>query len=135
MSTLSAIENVEVDEQKRPIEDVIIKEVSVVVDPFEEFLKERKGVEEREREEEEVRKRGGREEDRVSWSGKRVRGLNEDEKGERVVGVGRYISVNSDNVEKGEVLEEWEAEAEEQPVKKKIKAGGGGAGFGNFDNW
>ena len=132
MAVLSKIENVEVDEEKRPVEDVVMKEVSVVVDPFEEFLKSRREGEERERREEEVRRRGGKEEDRVTWSGKRVRGVGGgDEGGERVVEVGKYINVNGGGgAPEGEVLEEWEAE---QPVKKKVKAGGGG--FGNFDNW
>ena len=135
-STLSTIENVEVDEQKRPIEDVVIKEVVIVIDPFEEFLREKREGEEREEKEEEVRRAGGREEDRVTWSGKRVRGVDgrEGEDGERGEGVGKYLSASGsgEGVTKGEVLEEWEAE--EQPVRKKIKAGGGG-GFGNFDNW
>ena len=139
MSTLSTIENVEVDDNKRPVEDVVIKEVVVVMDPFEEFLKNREENEERERKEEEVRKRGGREEDRVTWSGKRVRGVGaDDHDDERVVEVGKYLNNANggdvDGVGKGEVLEEWEEE-EQQPVKKKVKAGGGGGGFGNFDNW
>lgn len=133
MSTLSAIENVEVDEQKRPLDDVIIKEVVIVVDPFEEFLREKREGEERERVEEESRKRGGREDERVTWSGKRVRGVG-DESGESASElVGKYLNAsgNGDGAAKGEVLEEWEAE-QEQPVRKKMKAGGG---FGNFDNW
>lgn len=130
MDVLSKIENVEVDEGKRPVEDVLMKEVTVVVDPFEEFLKSRREGEEREREEEEVRRQGGKEEDRVTWSGKRVRGVNGDERGESAAEVGKYLNANGGGAAKGEVLEEWEAE---QPVKKKVKAGGGG--FGNFDNW
>ena len=136
MSVLSTIENVDVDEEKRPVEDVMMTEVSVVVDPFEEFLKSRREGQERERREEEVRRRGGKEEDRVTWSGKRVRGLGggDHEGGEGVVEVGKYINTNGGGggrAAEAEVLEEWEAE---QPVKKKVKAGGGG-GFGNFDNW
>ena len=130
MEVLSKIENVEVDEGKRPVEDVLMKEVVVVVDPFEEFLKNRREGEERERIEEEVRRQGGKEEDRVTWSGKRVRGVGGDERGESVAEVGKYINANGGGVPEGEVLEEWEAE---QPVRKKVKAGGGG--FGNFDSW
>ncbi len=131
MAVLFKIENVEVDEGKRPVEDVLMKEVAVVVDPFEEFLKNRREAEERERIEEEVRRQGGKEEDRVTWSGKRIRGVGGDERGESVSEVGKYINANSGGgAPEGEVLEEWEAE---QPVKKKVKAGGGG--FGNFDSW
>ena len=130
MEVLSKIENVEVDEGNRPVEDVLMKEVVVVVDPFEEFLKNRREGEERERNEEEVRRQGGNEEDRVTWSGKRVRGLGGVEREESAPEVGKYINANGDGAPTGEVLEEWEAE---QPVKKKVKAGGGG--FGNFDSW
>ena len=130
MDVLSKIENVEVDEGQKPVEDVLMKEVTVVVDPFEEFLKNRREGEEREREEEEVRRQGGKEEDRVTWSGKRVRRMDGDERGQGAPEVGKYLNANGGGVAKGEVLEEWEAG---QPVKKKVKAGGGG--FGNFDNW
>ena len=123
--TLSAIENVPVSEtEKRPLEDVRMEEVVVFVDPFEEFLKE-KG--ERDREvaaREEVRKAGGREDERVTWTGKRVRG----EGTVGAAGVGRYLAASAAETRNGEVLAEWEGG---EPVKKKAKAGG----FGNFDAW
>lgn len=131
LETLEAIEGVESDEGGRPKEEVRMEEVSVLVDPFEEFLKNKAKVDERERAEEEVRRRGGREDERTTWTGKRVR-----REGEVVVegekpGVGKYLGgdVGGGKVGGGEVLEEWERE---EPVKKKVKGGGG---FGNFDSW
>ena len=50
--------------------------------------------------------------------------------GESAPEVGKYINAIGDGAPTGEVLEEWGAE---QPVKKKVKAGGGG--FGYFDSW
>ena len=105
--------------------DVRIEEVVVFVDPFEEFLKEKgrrdKEVEEREK----LRKMGGREDERVTWTGKRVRGAAaESEDG--AAGVGKYLGAAKGN---GQVLAEWESG---EPVRKKAKAGGG---FGNFDAW
>ncbi len=72
--TLQTLEKIPVDEKNRPkAPGVRIKDVNVLVDPFERFLDdmERKGR----AEEEEVRVRmmGGREDERVTWTGKRVR--------------------------------------------------------------
>jgi len=130
METLKAIEDLEVDEAKRPLGEVRMEEVNVFVDPFEEFLKGKAKVDEKEKVEEEVRKAGGREDDRTTWTGKRVRHDGGVEEDERMEGVGRYLSAsNGGKAGAGEVLEEWERE---EPVKKKVKGGGG---FGNFDSW
>ena len=138
--TLAKIENVEVEEtDKRPVEDVRIEEVVVFVDPFDVFLKEKRERERAAEENEALRLRGGREDERVSWTGKRVRGARDDGDGgaAQEMGVGRYMGpVLGDGAAaaaaaagKGEVLAEWERGAE--PVRKKAK----GAGFGNFDAW
>ncbi len=131
---LSAIEKVEVSEaEKRPLVDVRMEEVVVFVDPFEEFLRE-KGEREREVVERElVRKMGGREDERVTWTGKRVRGDGKGEAGDQALGVGRYmagaVGGAAAGSDKGEVLlAEWEGG---EPAKKKVKGGG----FGNFDGW
>lgn len=128
METLTAIENVDVDEGKRPLEEIRMEEVVVFVDPFEEFLKAKAERDGREMVEEEIRRAGGREDDRTTWTGKRVRrdGVVEGEVG--ATGVGRYLDGNGGSGE-GLVLEEWERE---EPVKKKMKGGGG---YGNFDSW
>ena len=132
MDTLAKIENVEVEESdKRPVEDVRMEEVVVFVDPFDVFLKEKGEREKAVKENEALRLRGGREDEKVSWTGKRVRG---DGGAGQETGVGKYMApvVDNDGAAgggKGEVLAEWERSAE--PVRKKAK----GAGFGNFDAW
>ena len=146
-TTLSAIENVKVsDGDKRPLEDVRMEKVVVYVDPFEVFLKE-KGERERDVEvREEVRRQGGTEDERVTWTGKRVREGGDDAGAGGAAGapaVGKYMARSSGNnggaaaaVMKGngEVLAVWEGTGGgEEPVKKKTKMKGGG--FGNFDAW
>ncbi len=133
--TLAKIEDVRVSEgEKRPVEEVRMEGVVVFVDPFEEFLRER-GEREREvRVREEVRRRGGTEDERVTWTGKRVRGNGGGDGGGEggVPGVGKYMAAagggKGTGEGEGEVLAEWESG---EPVKKKPKAGG----FGNFDAW
>ena len=121
MTTLDKIERVEVTElDKKPVVPVVMKEVVVLADPFEEFLKQRAEGEKRIGEE---AGEGEGEDDRVTWTGKRVRGAV----GKDTFSVGKYLSGAGGKGE--EVLEEWEAAAE--PVKKKVKGGG----FGNFDSW
>lgn len=138
LETLSRLENAEVRESdKRPVEDVVIKEVSVFVDPFEEFQKQKREKDDAEREREEVRRMGGTEDDRTTWTGKRVvgggtgGGVNEGEEG----GVGKYLKAKAtadEEPEADEIVGEWEQEVVEEPVRKRAKLGGG---FGNFDNW
>lgn len=132
MNTLSRIENIEVGESDRPVTDVVIQEVVVFLDPFEEARKERREQDQKEVEQEEVRKMGGREDDRTTWTGKRLRsegGNGELGAGAGVAGVGKYLEAAKGAG--GEVMvEEWEGA--EDAVRKKVKAG---AGFGNFDSW
>ena len=126
-ATLAAIESVEVEEESnRPLTDVRIEGVNVFEDPFERFLKEEEQAREKARERLEVERNGGAEDEKVTWTGKRVGGGG-GETGPAVT-VGKYLSAA--DARKVNV-EEWEAAAEE-PVKKKVKASGG---FGNFDGW
>ena len=140
MDTLTRLENVPVTESdKRPKEDIEMKEVVVFVDPFEEFRKENKAKEEKESEMELVRRQGGTEDERTTWTGKRIRadGVVEQSSGEGLEGIGKYLKATQSNVfptgTKAEepIGEEWDEVAEE-PVKKKAKNKGG---FSNFDNW
>ena len=128
-TTLTAIENVEVsDSDKRPMEDVVMEEVNVFVDPFEEFLKEKGKEEEDKRAKEELRKAGGAEDERVTWTGKRIRSGDDGEM--EIPTVGKYFGKGAGGGT-GDALEEWE-EAVQEPVNKKVRGGGG---FGNFDGW
>ncbi len=129
-ATLNRIESVEVDPAtKKPLIDVMIEEAVVLVDPFEEFLAREGERAEVERVREEVRRMGGGEDEKVTWTGKRVRGLgNGGREGER--GVGRYIG----SAKGGEgVREEWEGNGDDGGERKKVKRGGGG--FGDFEGW
>lgn len=133
MDTLSRIENIEVGEGDRPVTDVVMQEVVVFVDPFEEARKERREQDEKDVEQEEVRKMGGREDDLTTWTGKRLGGEGRNGGVGAGAGIGKYLDAAKGaggGEEGGVVVEEWE-EAEE-PARKKVKAG---AGFGNFDSW
>lgn len=157
METLGRIENVKVTEaEKRPVEEVVMSEVVVFVDPFEGFLKEKTEREDRERESEEIAKSGGKDDDRTTWTGKRLRGDGRaggaHSENSNTNGVGKYLATSmaaatTTNPDSNPtvVTEEWEAPATEmelEPMKKKTKmkgfggaGAGAGAGFGNFDNW
>ncbi|KAL9122399.1 MAG: hypothetical protein Q9187_001050 [Circinaria calcarea] len=130
MDVLNRLENVEVSEDKRPLEDVVMNDVVVFVDPFEEFQKQKRMKDEEAMVKEEVVRMGGTEDDRTTWTGKRIRGDGKVDNGGRVGGVGKYLSNSVGEEGVNEVVEEWEDYGEE-PLKKKTKA----EGFGNFNNW
>ena len=133
LETLAAMEKAEVGEGDQPVEEIRVLGVDVFVDPFEEFLKKRREVEEAEGAKKELERQGGKEDERTTWTGKRVRGVVKGD-GAAGGGVGKYLHAASPTVAGGvgqQVAEEWEVL--EEPVKKKVKAGGGG--FGNFDSW
>ncbi|KAG7290271.1 Peptidyl-prolyl cis-trans isomerase-like 2 [Staphylotrichum longicolle] len=140
-TTLARMEGVPVEEgTNRPLDEIRIERVVVLIDPFDEFLKEKKEKEAAGKVQEEVRRAGGTEDDRTTWTGKRIRadGVVEegDEKGAK--GVGKYLKAASAAAaagtkpgEGGEAKEEEVVETWEEPVRKKVKTGG----FGNFDSW
>ncbi|KAL2134275.1 hypothetical protein VTI74DRAFT_642 [Chaetomium olivicolor] len=129
-TTLTRMEEVPVEEgTNRPLEPITIKEVVVLIDPFEEFLKEKREKDAETREREEVKRRGGTEDDRTTWTGKRIRADGVVVDDERTKGVGKYLKVAQQH--KGEEIGGEEVDTWEEPVKKKVKMGG----FGNFDNW
>ncbi|KAK5654126.1 hypothetical protein OQA88_7557 [Cercophora sp. LCS_1] len=129
-TTLKKMEESAVEEgSNRPVRDIVIKDVVVYVDPFEEFLKDKKEKERKEEVKKEVMRRGGTEDDRTTWTGKRIRGAG-DKDGGTAGGVGKYLATatkdGGGDVDVDGGVETWE----EQP-KKKVKTGG----FGNFDGW
>ncbi|KAI9667224.1 MAG: Peptidyl-prolyl cis-trans isomerase cyp8 [Bathelium mastoideum] len=136
--TLRRLEGVQTDDKDRPTEECVLRDVVVFVDPFEEFLKERSEKEREEIKQEEIRRQGGAEDERTTWTGKRLRvdGSLEAGSGEGG-GVGKYLEAalarrgaqGGDGDEMAEEIVEWDSALE--PVKKKPKRGG----FGNFDNW
>ncbi|KAL7267321.1 cyclophilin peptidyl-prolyl cis-trans isomerase Cyp8, partial [Rhizina undulata] len=132
LDVLDKMETTRTGDGDRPLEDIVIKEVVVFVDPFEEFQKRRRETEELEKVEAE-RRRVGTEDDRTTWTGKRLRpdGRSGGEGG--AVEVGKYLKNREMKVAEEEVVEEVEDEfVYEAPAKKKPRAGGG---FGNFEGW
>jgi peptidyl-prolyl cis-trans isomerase-like protein 2 len=133
LDVLQKLEDVPVDESKRPKEDLQILEAVVFVDPFEEFWKQRREAEDGEKEKEE-RQREGDGDERTTWTGKRIRQdrtVQDDGGG----GVGKYLKAAMADQTNGadEVVEVIEEDVGiEEPVKKKVKSAGG---FGNFDSW
>lgn len=135
--TLKALEDAPVDSGDRPKEEITILEARVFIDPFEEFWKNKKASDEKERKIEETRKL-----DRTTWTGKRIRdgaaGADSDADGGG--GVGKYLKASlantqsqghAGNGEEDEIIEFVDDEPEE-PVRKKTKGGGG---FGDFSGW
>lgn len=135
LDVLSKLENAPTGEGDRPTGKLFIKDVVVYVDPFEEFQKqkaERERVAERNAE---IQRRGGTEDDRTTWTGKRIRGDGTVDRESGGPGVGKYLQEalkKQQNSGTDEILEEEVVETWDEPVRKKAKSG---AGFGNFDAW
>lgn len=128
----------------RPTPDIRIKEVTVFVDPFEEFLKEKqtqqaidKGEVARTTDEEEQDSRREKD-DRITWTGKRVRGAGEPavDEGSGAGGVGKYLKATlaerANNPDEDEIVEFVDEEPQPEPARKKVKGTGG---FGDFSSW
>ncbi|KAL2260286.1 hypothetical protein VTK26DRAFT_5741 [Humicola hyalothermophila] len=156
-TTLARMEAAPVDEAThRPLQDIRITGVVVLIDPFDEFLKEKGRRDEEQKAKEEVRRRGGTEDDRTTWTGKRIRGYGGEDGGTAAGngadrGVGRYLKsalaaaaaavapeekeglLEGGGGERGQGPGE-EVDVWEEPKRKKAKMAGGG-GFGNFEGW
>lgn len=126
LDVLTKLEATPVDGSNRPTRDISINDVVVFVDPFEEFQKRKKEQETRDEEEAELKRQGGTEDDKTTWTGKRIRN---DGTIDRASGVGKYLQGSS--VSGGNDRDQGAGEAWEQPARKKVKS----AGFGNFDGW
>lgn len=130
MDTLSKLENVRTDDKDRPTEDCILEDVVVFVDPFEEWQKERTENDIKQQQKDEIARQGGTEDDKTTWTGKRIRHDGTVESQESSGGVGKYLKAAvAAPVEEDEIVGEWDEP--EMPAKKKVKSGG----FGNFDSW
>ena len=127
LDVLKALEEIPVDGSDRPKQEIRILEAKVLVDPFEEFWKEKREREGDEQVREERRRDGRAEEERTTWTGKRIRQDGTIDAGGG--GVGKYLKQGPATYD-GARLDTFE-EPDLEPVRKKAKAGG----FGNFDNW
>lgn len=128
LDVLQKLENVPVDASDRPKADIIMEKVVVFVDPFEEFQKQKRAKDEIEKEKAEIIRQGGTEDDKTTWTGKRIRQDGTVVQTSQSGGVGKYLKAPVDSSSGRTPVEE---EAFEEPVKKKAKT----AGFGNFDGW
>ena len=129
LDTLKRLEDVRTDEKDRPLEDIRLVDVSVLINPFEEFLKERDEKEMKEREDEEIRRAGGTEDDKMTWTGKRVRadGKVVDDGG----GIGRYLVQDTSNGSEEQIVDILHGGETVEPPRKKAKS----EGFGGFGSW
>ncbi|KAK3067150.1 cyclophilin peptidyl-prolyl cis-trans isomerase Cyp8 [Teratosphaeriaceae sp. CCFEE 6253] len=133
-STLTRLENVPVDDKSKPEEECAIEGLVVLVDPFEDFMAEKRKQEAAEERKEELRLEGGAEDARTTWTGKRVRKDGKVESGGGDAGVGRYLkqgAVGTKEAGDDEAVGEWDDGLMAPPSRKKK----GGGGFGNFDGW
>jgi peptidyl-prolyl cis-trans isomerase-like protein 2 len=127
LDVLQKLENAPVDGSDRPVNDIIMEQAVVFVDPFEEFQKQKREKDDAEKEKAEIMRQGGTDDDKTTWTGKRIRGgqVQNDQAG----GVGKYLKAAAS--ETGKAQKVIEDDVYEEPVKKKVKTGG----FGNFDGW
>ncbi|KAL4782226.1 hypothetical protein BJX76DRAFT_349524 [Aspergillus varians] len=123
----------------KPTPDVRITEVTVFVDPFEEFLKQKQAEQSAEKGENrtaEDEKESSRraDDDQVTWTGKRVRGPGTTRE-ETSSGVGKYLKAALTEraaQDEDEIVEFVDDEPAPEPMRKKFK---GGSGFGDFSSW
>ncbi|KAF2087345.1 cyclophilin type peptidyl-prolyl cis-trans isomerase/CLD [Saccharata proteae CBS 121410] len=126
---------VEDSTSNRPSPPIALEDVVVFVDPFEEFLKQKAESDQKQARDEAVRKAGGTDDDRTTWTGKRVRADGKVERSDGAsgaAGVGRYLKqALEEKGDEDEIVGEWDEPVPEEPLRKKVKSGG----FGNFEGW
>ncbi|KAF8425146.1 cyclophilin-like domain-containing protein [Tirmania nivea] len=133
LEVLDRLETSPTDSNDRPVKDIVINEIVVFVDPFEEFQKQRKEKEEEEEKAEERKKKELKDDQKTTWTGKRLR-----DDGKPVQGasfeVGKYLKAAKlqTSGEEDEIMGVVDEPHFEESVKKKIKHS---SGFGNFDAW
>ena len=132
-NTLKALEAAEVEDNDRPKDDIVLEKVTVYVDPFEQFQQERNADENAEKTKQQRRQEGVDDDNRTTWTGKRIRadGTVENDS----AGVGKYLKAKLADqpipADEDEIIEYVEDEPDPGPPKKKAKGGG----FGNFEGW
>lgn len=131
LNVLTKLEATPVDADSRPTRDILINDVVVYVDPFEEFQKTWKESERSEKEKEEIKRLGGTDDDKTTWTGKRIRRDGTVDGAGSAESVGKYLKAAPTDSTIIEDDDDGNAESWTEPARKKVKSGG----FGNFDNW
>ncbi|TDZ18636.1 Peptidyl-prolyl cis-trans isomerase-like 2 [Colletotrichum orbiculare MAFF 240422] len=128
LDALSKMEDVPTDGSDRPLNKIVMKDIVVYLDPFEEFLREKSETDRLEKARQAIELSGGTEDDKTTWTGKRIRANGTLEAETSGASVGKYLKLQMKNnrPEETEEVDTWE-----EPAKKKTKTGE----FGNFDNW
>ncbi|PLB38025.1 peptidyl-prolyl cis-trans isomerase [Aspergillus candidus] len=126
----------------RPTPDIRIHDVTIFVDPFEEFLKQRQAEARGETPNDRPADGSSQQDtndntddDRVTWTGKRIRGAGGAEDASGGAGVGKYLRAalaDRGPETEDEIVEVLEDEPEPEPARKKMKGRGG---FGDFSSW
>lgn len=130
----------------RPVTDIRIKDVTIFFDPFEEFMNKQATLnamgdsQARKKKAEKVAENA--DDDLVTWTGKRVRGLNGSSASDTKegAGVGKYLRAalaeqqTRKHGDEDEIIEYVDDPGPEllEPTRKKFKSSGG---FGNFEGW
>ncbi|PGH03416.1 peptidyl-prolyl cis-trans isomerase-like 2 [Helicocarpus griseus UAMH5409] len=140
-TTLNALETAPVDSNNKPTTPIRITGVTIFVDPFEEFLNQKRADEEAQAGTGTGASKGSdpgddaRNDDQMTWTGKRVRtggGANPTSSGGDT-GVGKYLkAAAAAQAEEDEIVGIVDEEPEPEHARKKFKGGGG---FGNFEGW
>lgn len=115
-----------------------MKDVTVFVDPFEDFLNQKRADENQgsttnKAEEDEASRRV--DDEQVTWTGKRVRGPGTGASDSGSTGVGKYLkaALADRGGEEDEIVEFVdEPEPAPEPARKKVKGTGS---FGDFSSW
>ncbi|EEH09931.1 peptidyl-prolyl cis-trans isomerase cyp8 [Histoplasma capsulatum G186AR] len=148
-TTLNALEISPVDSTNKPTTPIRIINVTIFVDPFEEFLSQKRAEEEAQTgagpdPSNGSRSRDGQSDDQLTWTGKRVRTggvANSAASAGGNMGVGRYLKAATaaaaaqEKASEDEIAELIDEEPDLEHARKKFKAANGGGGFGNFDSW
>jgi peptidyl-prolyl cis-trans isomerase-like 2 len=130
MDVLAKMEETPTDGSDRPLHKIVMKDVVVYLDPFEEFLEQTKERELAEQQSQELKIKGGDGDDRTTWTGKRIREDGTVVGGDVKDNIGKYLQTSRPSPP-DVASEELEPDPWQEPAKKKVKSGG----FGNFDNW
>ncbi|KAL7955407.1 cyclophilin-like protein [Trichoderma compactum] len=136
LDVLAKMEDVPTDGSNRPLNKIIIKDIVVFVDPFEEFQAQKKEKERLDKQQEEIRLQGGTEDDKTTWTGKRLRGDGSFAKPDVKQSIGKYLDASAmdqggSSSKRGGAADADDVDTWETQPRKKMKVGG----FGNFDSW